>query len=175
MDTKKTSKKITIYILPILAISFLAALDQLTKYIVTSNFVLYESRPVINGLFSFTYIRNEGIAWGMFAGGRIIFSILAILIIPFLFYIYHRTVELKAFKFIRVATIFIAAGSIGNLIDRIRLGYVIDFLEFKFIDFPVFNVADIYVTVTMILVFIFICFVYKDEDLEKLISNKQKS
>lgn len=174
MNTPKNSKQITIYILPILAISFLTAIDQLTKYMVTSDFVLYESRPVIEGIFSFTYIRNEGIAWGMFAGGRIIFSILAILIIPFLLWIYHRTVELNAFKFIRVATIFLAAGAIGNLIDRIKLGYVIDFLEFKFIDFPVFNVADIYVTVTMILVFIFICFIYKDEELEKLIPKKNK-
>jgi signal peptidase II len=64
----------------------------------------------------------------------------------------------------------VTAGSIGNMIDRIKLGYVVDFFDFELINFPVFNVADIYVTVSMILLIILICFVYKEEDFDVLFS-----
>jgi signal peptidase II len=157
----------------ILAVGLLAALDQLAKFIVTGNFELHESRPLIKGVFSLTYIRNEGIAWGMFQGGRIVFLVITVIVLAACFYVYYKISGEKKLAPVRYCLIFVAAGSIGNMIDRVKLGYVVDFFDFELINFPVFNVADIYVTVSMILLIILICFVYKDEDFEVLFKKAQ--
>jgi signal peptidase II len=127
----------------ILAVGLLAALDQLAKFIVTGNFELHESRPLIKGVFSLTYIRNEGIAWGMFQGGRIVFLVITVIVLAACFYVYYKISGEKKLAPVRYCLIF------------------------------VFNVADIYVTVSMILLIILICFVYKDEDFEVLFKKAQ--
>ncbi len=171
--TFKNKFKIKIHIIPILIIGLLVALDQLTKFMVTSSFVLYESRPVIEDVFSFTYIHNTGIAWGMFKGKINILLIVTIGIVIFCSYLYHNIHDKEGFKIAKLCFVFIIAGGIGNMIDRIKLGYVVDFLSFDLINFPVFNVADIYVTVFTILLFIFIMFVYSDEQFEVMIGSKK--
>ena len=70
---------------------------------------------------------------------------------------------------LRACAVLIAAGAVGNFIDRIRLGYVVDFLYFKLIDFPIFNVADIYVTVSTALFIVLLCFYYKEEDIDRIL------
>lgn len=75
----------------------------------------------------------------------------------------------------KVCLIFIISGGIGNMIDRVKLGYVIDFLSFDLIDFPVFNVADIYVTVFTILLFVLILFKYSDEEFDIMLGSKKKA
>ena len=80
----------------------------------------------------------------------------------------------KKFLPLRICAIFIASGAIGNVIDRVRLNYVVDFLYFKLIDFPIFNVADIYVTVAAVMLVILVCFYYKEEDLERIFSHSGK-
>ena len=75
----------------------------------------------------------------------------------------------KKFLPLRICAILIVSGAIGNLIDRIRLQYVIDFFYFKLIDFPVFNVADIFVTVSTILLLVLVLFYYKEEDFEQIL------
>jgi signal peptidase II len=166
-ETNKT-KKAAGSILAIFAVAVLAAIDQLTKFIVTENFSLYDSKPLIKGVFSLTYIRNEGIAWGMFQGGRIVFLIITLIVLIACVFVYHKISQERKLLPVSVCLVFVAAGSIGNMIDRIRLGYVVDFFDFELINFPVFNVADIYVTVSMIVLIILICFVYKEEDFEVL-------
>ena len=116
-------------------------LDQLTKWIVVNSMNLYESIVLIPNVFSFTYIHNYGAAWGMFSNHRWIFILitsLALIIMPIILYRYRKV----HFLFNLSLSLFIG-GAIGNLIDRIFVGYVVDFLEFTFISFPVFNVADI--------------------------------
>ncbi len=170
----KENFKIKIYFVPIVIIGILVALDQLTKSIITGNYVLYESKPLINDVFSFTYIQNTGIAWGMFKGKINVLLIITALIIILCSYMYHNISEEKGFIAAKVCLIFIISGGIGNMIDRIKLGYVVDFLSFDLINFPIFNVADIYVTVFTILFFILILFKYSDEDFEKMIGKKHK-
>lgn len=165
---------IKIYFIPIIIIGILVALDQLTKSIITGNFALYESKPVINNVFSFTYIQNTGIAWGMFKGKINILLIITALIIILCSYMYYNISDEKGYIAAKICLIFIISGGIGNMIDRIKLGYVIDFLSFDLINFPVFNVADIYVTVFTILLFILILFKYSDEDFEKMLGKKRK-
>jgi len=143
----------------ILWISIIAAsviLDQLTKWIVVNSMELYESIVLIEKIFSFTYIPNYGAAWGMFSNHRWVFMVItsaALIIMPIILYRYRKTHVLFSLSL----SLFIG-GAIGNMIDRVFVGYVVDFLEFTFIDFPVFNVADICVVFGAILMIVYAAF-----------------
>ena len=126
-------------------------IDQITKFIVHKFMDLYDSINVIPYFLNFTYIRNEGIAFGIyFEGGKIFFIILPILITIYLFYL------LKNEEFqdnqSQIALYLIIAGAIGNIIDRIFRGYVVDFIDFHLngIHWYVFNIADSSVTIGLI-------------------------
>ena len=127
--------------------------DQVSKAIVVRTMSLYESVPIIQNFFHFTYITNDGMAFGInFPFGYFIFTTISILLTAFLFW-YLWSVRNHSI-IIRLGIGLIIAGAIGNLIDRILLGEVIDFLDFMIGDFHwyVFNLADSYVTVGMGLV-----------------------
>ena len=135
--------------------AILVLADQISKTIVVKTMSLYESIPVIQNFFHFTYITNDGMAFGInFPFGYYIFTSVSILLTLFLFW-YLWSVRTHSIV-IRLGISFIIAGAIGNLIDRIFLGEVIDFLDFMIGDFHwyVFNLADSYVTVGMVLVLI---------------------
>ena len=135
--------------------AILVLADQISKTIVVKTMSLYESIPVIQNFFHFTYITNDGMAFGInFPFGYYIFTSVSILLTFFLFW-YLWSVRTHSIV-IRLGISFIIAGAIGNLIDRIFLGAVIDFLDFMIGNFHwyVFNLADSYVTVGMVLVLI---------------------
>ncbi len=120
-------------------------LDQITKFIVVQTMPLYDSITLIDGFFSFTHIRNLGAAWGMLSNHRWVFILLtgaALVILPIILYKYRKLHPLFG-----TAMSLIIGGAAGNMIDRLFLGYVVDFLEFTFIDFPVFNIADVCIVV----------------------------
>lgn len=161
-------------ILPaIISFLILVVFDQLTKYLIDHNMDLYDSIPVIDDIFEIHYIRNTGAAWGILADQQIVFYICTILVcvIGCLFYI--RCAKTGKYRDIQIVLILILSGAIGNFIDRLHFQYVIDFLYFKLIDFPVFNVADCYVTIGFFFMVILLFFKYKEEDLEKLMSLKK--
>ena len=129
--------------------------DQISKTIVVRTMSLYESIPVIQNFFHFTYITNDGMAFGIeFPFGYFIFSAVSILLTFFLFW-YLWSARNHSIV-IRLGLAMIIAGAIGNLIDRLFLGEVIDFLDFMIGNFHwyVFNLADSYVTVGMTLILI---------------------
>ena len=135
--------------------AILVLADQISKTIVVKTMSLYESIPVIQNFFHFTYITNDGMAFGInFPFGYYIFTSVSILLTLFLFW-YLWSVRTHSI-IIRLGISFIIAGAIGNLIDRIFLGAVIDFLDFMIGNFHwyVFNLADSYVTVGMVLVLV---------------------
>ena len=135
--------------------AILVLADQISKTIVVKTMSLYESIPVIQNFFHFTYITNDGMAFGInFPFGYYIFTSLSVLLTLFLFW-YLWSVRTHSIV-IRLGIGFIIAGAIGNLIDRIFLGAVIDFLDFMIGNFHwyVFNLADSYVTVGMVLVLV---------------------
>ena len=152
----------------ILWISIIAAtiiLDQLTKWIVVNSMELSESIVLIEKIFSFTYVRNYGAAWGMFKDHQWVFMIttsLALIIMPIILYRYRKV----HFLFNLSLSLFIG-GAIGNMIDRVFVGYVVDFLQFTFIDFPVFNVADICVVFGAITMIVYALFFDKTFFVEK--------
>lgn len=160
--------KIKIFILPIIIIGLLTALDQLTKFIIISKFSLYDTKPVINDVFAITYIQNTGMSWGMFKGKRIIFIVLTFIALLFAFRIYYNVYDKKKYIPIKFCLILLISGALGNMLDRIRLGYVIDFLSFELIDFPVFNVADIMVVVSFFLLFFLLVFKYSNEEFDEI-------
>ena len=135
--------------------AILVLADQISKTIVGKTMSLYESIPVIQNFFHFTYITNDGMAFGInFPFGYYIFTSVSVLLTLFLFW-YLWSVRTHSIV-IRLGISFIIAGAIGNLIDRIFLGAVIDFLDFMIGNFHwyVFNLADSYVTVGMVLVLV---------------------
>jgi signal peptidase II len=115
-------------------------LDILTKLTIVNNYNLYESKEIINNFFSITYIQNNGAAWSILEGKMLFFYVITIVALGFIFYLYKSCDS----SFQKFSIALVIAGTIGNFIDRIRLGYVVDFLDFIIFgyDFPVFNVAD---------------------------------
>lgn len=169
---RSSTFKIKIFILPIIIIGLLTAFDQLTKFIITSRFSLYETKPVIPDIFSITYIRNTGVAWGLFKGKRILFLILTFIALLFAFRIYYNVYNKRKYIPIRICLILLISGALGNMLDRIRLGYVVDFFSFELIDFPVFNVADIMVVVSFFLLFFLLIFKYSNEEFDEIMRLK---
>ncbi|NLK96964.1 MAG: signal peptidase II [Epulopiscium sp.] len=149
-----------------LAVSLLVALDQVTKYVAFNYLQSIKSIPIIKDVFHLTFVKNRGAAFGILQNQRWFFIIMTIAVLLGIIYYYKHLPKYKPYGFIRIALILISAGAIGNLIDRIRLGFVIDFFDFCLINFPVFNVADICVVIGTILLAWLILFT-NEEDLEK--------
>lgn len=118
---------------------FLILVDQAIKFLVVSYMKLGESIPVLEGIFHITYIENPGAAFGLFANQRVIFIVAAALVIAAACLMYRRLMSEKVI--VRWGVALLLGGAAGNLIDRVRIGRVIDFLDFRI--WPVFNIADI--------------------------------
>lgn len=125
-----------------ITVGVLVLIDQLAKFLAATHLKLYESYAVLDGIFHLTLIHNSGAAFGFFKRRAAVFifiSIAAILLIVF----YAKRFQ-DDYRYARAGLILILAGTIGNLIDRIRLGYVVDFLDFRI--WPVFNFADMLIS-----------------------------
>jgi len=134
----------------------IVAIDQLTKAVVRNNMFIGESRPIINNFFHLTYITNDGMAFGLyFPGGSFLFNFVSISLTIFLAWYYWQ--ERNSNILLRISLLCILAGAIGNLIDRIIFGTVVDFLDFMIGGYHwyVFNIADSSVTVGMCLYILF--------------------
>ena len=121
---------------------------------------------LIKGVLEFYYIENRGAAFGIFQNGTLILGIVSAVALLILIILYIRTPDGRKYFPLRIVFIFLCAGAAGNLIDRVTLHYVRDFIYFSLIDFPVFNVADIYVTCSVFVLAYLILIYYKEEDLE---------
>lgn len=156
--------------------SFLALIifDQWTKALAVANLMNQEPFVLIDGVFQLHYLENRGAAFGMMQGKQSFFIIMSLAACLIIGWLYFKLPWKKRFHPLRGSLLFIAAGAVGNLIDRILLGYVVDFFYFELIDFPIFNVADIYVTCATVLLAVLILFVYKEEELEGLFSGKKE-
>ncbi|MEG1459678.1 MAG: signal peptidase II [Acetivibrio sp.] len=149
----------------------LVLFDQLTKYMAQTKLMGTDGISLIDGVFRLQYLENRGAAFGSFQNKIIFLVIITIAIFSGIVYVYTKLPEQKRYFPLQYLLIFISAGAIGNFLDRLINNYVIDFLYFEWIDFPIFNVADCYVTISAVILFILGIFYYKDEDFEFL---KQK-
>ena len=135
--------------------------DQFTKYLTVANIALYEDVPFIPGLLQLTYVQNTGAAFSSFEGQQWLFAIVFVAFTAMVFSEYSK--KSMPFTTLERWCIFaIYGGGLGNMIDRIRLGYVVDMIETTFIEFPVFNVADCFITCGCILLMAHLILVNKE-------------
>ena len=136
-------------------------IDQISKYLTTSYLKPIGSITILKNVFNLTYVENRGAAFGMLQNQRWLFIVLTIIIAIAVacYLILNRNESL----ILRISLSMILGGAIGNLIDRIRLGYVVDMLYFSLIDFPVFNVADSFIVIGTILLGYYILFMAEKE------------
>ncbi len=131
----------------------IAAVDQITKYLVVANIPLYADVPFLPGIVQLTYVQNTGAAFSMLQGMRWLFLVIFIVLTVLILLEYFKR-PMPFTKLERWCIAAIYGGGLGNMIDRVRLGYVVDMIETQFIEFPVFNVADCFITCGCILLIV---------------------
>jgi signal peptidase II len=142
---------------------FLVSLDQLVKYWARIYLQPLSSIDIIQGFFSLSYVENNGAAFGLLQGWRWVFIPLTVIVVAAILIYYGRLPRKRIYWAVRVPMLLIISGALGNFIDRLRFGYVVDMFEFRFITFPVFNVADICLVCGTIAFVIVTLFVIKEE------------
>lgn len=150
------------------------ALDQFTKYLAVIKLKDKDSIPIIKDVFELSYLENRGAAFGMLQDQKVFFVMVAIVIISVIAFILYKTPDHRKYIKLHMILVLIAGGAVGNMMDRIRYDYVVDFFYFVLINFPIFNVADIYVTLATAYLVILLLFVYKEEDLSFLSFKQNK-
>lgn len=172
MNTEK--KRLLTFVLFIISTAVLVTFDQWTKSLASEHLKGHEDISLIPGALCLHYLENRGAAFGIFQDQRVFLLLLTALILMCVCYVLWKIPSDKKYNLLKLLCFMLTAGGIGNLIDRVRLNYVVDFIYFSLIDFPVFNVADIYVTVSMFLLLVLVFFYYKDEDFQFLKWKRKK-
>lgn len=137
-------------------IFIIAILDQAAKLFAAGLLPSVKTIPLIEDVFHLTYVENTGAGFGVFANHTWLLTVMTLLII--IFVVSYVVVKRPKNRVLITALSFMMGGAVGNMIDRIRLGYVIDFFDFTLIDFPVFNVADCFITVGAVIFAVYIIF-----------------
>ncbi len=169
----KNNKRISLITDFILCV-LLIALDQVTKYFAVRYLKDKPAIVLAEGIFELRYLENRGAAFGMLQNQKVFFIIVSLIVLAAIAYLLFKMPQEKKYVPLHFLLVLIASGAVGNMIDRIRLEYVVDFFYFVLINFPIFNVADIYVSVSCVVLAILMLFVYKDEDLEFASKKKNK-
>jgi signal peptidase II len=144
--------------------AILIFIDQLTKLLAKRYLLGKPDISLIKNVFSLHYLENQGAAFGILKNQQVLFIIMTVLILGGVIYGVSKLPKAKKYLPLQVVALLVCAGAVGNLIDRLRYGYVIDFFYFELIDFPVFNVADCYVTLAAALLAYLVLWHYKEED-----------
>ena len=160
----KTKKQYGRCLIAVVLFAVLVCLDLMTK-LWAQNTLPEKPIILIQGVFELRYLENRGAAFGLLQNQRTFFIILTVIFLAAMVYVYMRIPSDKKYLPLRLLVIIVSAGAFGNFYDRLTLTYVRDFLYFSLIDFPIFNVADIYVTCSAVAFFVLIVFVYKEDDL----------
>lgn len=151
------------YLKALIGAVLLIALDQWTKYMVLLHVKPIDSIPLIPGILSFTYHENRGAVWGIMQGQIPILIVTTVIILTVVLWIYSRIPDMKKYRWLHFIAVLVIAGAIGNFIDRLFRHYVVDFIYFELIDFPIFNVADMYVVIAAFLLIFVSVFIYKED------------
>lgn len=151
------------YLKALIGAVLLIILDQWTKYMVLLHIKPVDSIPLIQGVLSFAYHENRGAVWGIMQGQIPILIVSTVIILAVVLWIYSRIPDTKKYLWLRIIAVMVTAGAIGNFIDRLFRHYVVDFIYFELIDFPIFNVADMYVVIAAFLLIFVSIFVYKED------------
>lgn len=167
-------KKKILFVIDFIILVLLISLDQFTKYLAVLKLKEQSAFDIIPGILELNYLENRGAAFGMLKNQKFFFVFVAIVIIGLIIYFLYKAPDTKKFNILHLLLVMIASGAIGNMLDRIRLDYVVDFIYLVIIQFPIFNLADIYVTVATAILVIILLFVYKEDDLNFLSFKQNK-
>ncbi len=154
-------------------IGLLVFADQLTKYLAVSYLKGKTSIPLIQNVLELKYLENRGIAFGLFQGKISVFLLLCLLFFAAALYCFIKIPKRSYYFPVLFILFLMTAGGLGNFIDRIYRGFVVDFIYLSLIDFPIFNLADIYVVLGGILLILFVCLKYKEDDFSWLSFRKK--
>ncbi|MBE5838348.1 signal peptidase II [Butyrivibrio sp.] len=174
MNTNISKKKKIFLLVDFLMIILLVFLDQFTKYLAVIHLEDKPAIKIIDGVLELNFLKNSGAAFGLLQNQKVFFILVAVMILCIIAYVLFRMPDDKKYNIMHILLVMIASGAAGNMIDRVRNDYVVDFIYFVIINFPIFNVADIYVTVSTFLFVILFLFYYKENDFNFLSFNQQK-
>ena len=160
--TRKKKRYLTVLIW----IVILTIFDQLSKIAADQFLKFQEPFVLFRNVFQLQYLENRGAAFGILQNRQEIFCLITILALLGLTFLFVRMPASPRYRPMSICYVLFMAGALGNFIDRTLQGYVIDFFYFKWINFPIFNVADIYVTTAVILLLVLVLFYYKEEELD---------
>lgn len=151
-------------------------LDQMTKYLAVVYLKGQEAISLIPGVLELRYLENRGAAFGILQGGKVIFLIITPIVLLVAAYVLVRMPDGGKYGILHFLLDCIIIGAVGNLIDRIRLDYVVDFIYIRLIDFPIFNVADMFVSIATVVGAVLLLFghSYRNEDFSFLSLKKRK-
>ena len=140
-------------------------LDQFTKYLAVLYLKDSRPNPLIDGVLELRYLENRGAAFGVLQNQKIFFVIMTCLVMAIVLYVLWKMPAAGKYRLLHVLGAVLMAGALGNFIDRLRLDYVVDFVYISLIDFPIFNVADMYVSFICVIGLFLVFFGhYKEED-----------
>ena len=143
----------------------LVGLDQWTKGLAVKHLMNQPPFVIWDGVFELLYSENRGAAFGMMQGKQFFFFLIALIVLAAVVYLLWKMPVTERYMPMAVCLMMVSAGAVGNMIDRIGQGYVVDFLYFKLINFPIFNVADCYVTISAFLLILLVFFYYREEEM----------
>ena len=149
----------------LLIVFALFSFDQYTKYLAVIHLKNQPAIVLLDGILELQYLENRGSAFGMLQNQKFFILFVGIVFMTVLFFFLFKLPGEKKFCIVHIALSAVIAGGLGNMADRFRFDYVVDFISFVLINFPIFNVADCYIVVSTILLFLLFLFVYKESDL----------
>lgn len=155
-------------VLGVFAMIVLTAFDQFTKYLAVCHLKHKPAIPILPGVFELSYLENHGAAFGILQGQKTFFILITVAAMAVMFYLYLSIPKQQRYLPLHLLFILLIPGAAGNFIDRCINNYVIDFFYFRLINFPVFNVADVYVSVATVFLMILFCFYYGEEDVDMI-------
>lgn len=172
MNQKQNSKVIKCILGAVCSI-FLILLDQVTKYLAIVHLKGNDAVPIWKGIFELQYLENQGAAFGILQGKKVFLILFTAILLMLLLYLFFTFPAGKRYYWAHIICVLYISGALGNFIDRVRYNYVVDFFYFKLINFPIFNIADIYVVAASIMMLVGM-FYYKEKDYEKMFPSKKK-
>lgn len=175
MNRKEKQQTTAKNIIPqmILILAALIILDQITKYLAVVYLKDRPSYPIIKNVLVLQYLENRGAAWGMLQNRQWFFWIITVVFLLIILFVIRKIPKTVYYRPLLITLTVLTAGAVGNFIDRVRHSYVVDFIYFEIIHFPIFNVADICVSLSVIALLILILFHYKENDFSFLSKQEQ--
>lgn len=167
-------KRASLLVTDFMLFVILVIADQLTKHLAVVRLKNQAAYNLINGILEFNYLENRGAAFGVLQNQKYFFVFVALIFIGVIVFVLIKVPTQKKYYSLNILLVMIAAGAVGNMIDRVRYDYVVDFIYLVCIQFPIFNMADIYVTTSTVILVFQILFVYKTNDFNFLSFNPKK-